>query len=93
MRLRRYAILHVGMFMTERIFPSLERPGGVIHYTLQATEPARLLFRCRLDLRWMWPYDAGALGDPHYGWDPGRRALQVSNPGGIWYTPVSEDIP
>lgn len=68
--------------LTERIFPSLERPGGVIHYTLQATEPARLLFRCRLDLRWMWPYDAGALGDPHYGWDPGRRALQVSNPGG-----------
>ncbi|MBN2431835.1 MAG: hypothetical protein JXQ27_10180 [Acidobacteria bacterium] len=70
--------------LTERIFPSLERPGGVIHYTLDATQPARLLFRCRLDLRWMWPYDAGALGDLHYGWDPGRRALQVSNPGGAF---------
>jgi glycogen debranching enzyme len=61
--------------LTETIYPSFEKAGGLVHY--ESTAPLRLMIRFRADLRLMWPYDAGALGNLFYGYDEPLHALHV----------------
>ncbi len=75
---RRYAI--GPLTLTETLFPSLGRAGGVARYGCD--RPVRLVIRFRSDLRWMWPYDARALGALTYGMDAGLQALHVSDRSG-----------
>ena len=63
------------LILKETFFPGLERAGGVARY--ESTAPVRLVIRFRSDLRWMWPYDALALGTLQHGYDPGLQALHV----------------
>lgn len=70
---RRYAI--GGYELREILFPAMDRCGGAIRY--ESSVPVRLVIRLRTDLRWMWPYDAGALGTLIYGFDTGLQALRV----------------
>lgn len=64
-----------GGVLTEIVYASFERAGGVVHY--ESTAPVRLVVRFRADLRWEWPYDAGALGNLYYSYDHGMNALHV----------------
>ncbi|MCC6397484.1 MAG: hypothetical protein IT282_10740 [Bacteroidetes bacterium] len=64
-----------GFVLKETLFPGLKHAGGVARY--ESTAPVRLVVRFRSDLRWMWPFDAMALGTLHYGYDPGLQALHV----------------
>jgi len=63
--------------LIETLFPSFARAGGVAHY--QSSAPVRLIIRFKADMRWMWPYDAQALGTLYYGFDRGLQALHVRN--------------
>ena len=75
--------------LTEEVFSSLDRAGGILHY--EAGTPLRLLIRFRSDLRWMWPYDADALGDLHYAFDEGLQALHVRDTTGSFYCLMGAD--
>ena len=77
---RTYSFL--GITLKETLFPSLERSGGAAHY--KSTSPVRLVIRFRADLRWMWPFDALALGTLHYGFDRGLQALRVRDSSGTF---------
>ena len=74
-----------GGHLREEVLASLDRAGGIVHYEADGSGPVRLLVRFRNDLRWMWPYDADALGDVHYAFDPGMQALHVRDTTGSFY--------
>jgi glycogen debranching enzyme len=78
-----------GGTLKEVVYASLERAGGLLHY--EANVPVRLLIRFRADLRWMWPYDANALGDLHYAFDKGMSALHVRDTTGSFYCLMGAD--
>ncbi len=75
--------------LREVVYASLERAGGILHYETGA--PVRLLVRFRTDLRWMWPYDANALGDLHYAFDDGLQALHVCDTTRSFYCVMGAD--
>jgi glycogen debranching enzyme len=75
---RRYAV--GDLTITETLVASIDRAGGIACY--ESGRPVRLCIRFRADLRWMWPYDAQALGTLHYGYDPGLQALLVRDASG-----------
>jgi hypothetical protein len=79
--------------LREIVWAALEEPGGLVRYEASFREPARLLVTCRSDLRWMWPYDAGALGDIHYAFDEGLGAFHVRDRSGDFYGLLGADIP
>ena len=64
----------------ETIVPSVSRPQVVTHYEWSGGEVRRLIVDFKHNLRYMWPYDAGALGSIHYGWAEGLNAFVSSNP-------------
>jgi glycogen debranching enzyme len=76
--------------LKEIIFASLWKAGGVAHYA--TTFPAKLVIRFRSDLRWMWPYDANALGDLHYAYDETMNALHIKDTTGKFYCLFGGDI-
>jgi glycogen debranching enzyme len=80
-----------GSTITELIFPSFDRAGGVVHY--EATQPLRLVIRFRVDMRWMWPYDAGALGNLYFAFDKGTGALHVRDSSGTFACAFGADRP
>jgi glycogen debranching enzyme len=80
-----------GGTLKEVVYASLVRAGGIVHY--EANIPIRLLIRFRSDLRWMWPYDANALGDLHYAFDTGMNALHVKDTTGSFYCLMGADAP
>lgn len=66
--------------VTEVIFPSLDKGGAVVCYSIDSTTaPISLLITWRCDLRLMWPYDERALGDLYYGYDDSLRAFHVKD--------------
>lgn len=75
--------------LTEEVYASLQRAGGILHY--EATVPLKLMIRFRSDLRWMWPYDANALGDIHYAFDGGLQALHIRDTTGSFYCLMGAD--
>jgi hypothetical protein len=75
--------------VTEEVYASLWRAGGVLHY--EAGGPVRLVVRFRSDLRWMWPYDANALGDLHYAFDTRLQGLHVRDTTGSFYCLMGAD--
>lgn len=79
--------------LKETIFPSLWKAGGVVHYEFSGAVPMDLVIRFRIDLRWMWPFDANALGDLHYSFDDGMQALHVKDTTGSFYCLYGGDIP
>jgi len=64
----------------EMICASLDYPGCFIR--VEADHPMRLVVRYASDLRWMWPYDANALGDVHFGYDEALHAHHVRDKSG-----------
>jgi len=76
--------------LTEIIFPSFDRAGGIVHY--EATKPVRMAIRLRADMRLMWPYDAGALGNAHFGYDKPLRALHVRDSSGVFACIFGADV-
>jgi glycogen debranching enzyme len=59
----------------EVVYASLTRAGGNVY--AEASVPVRLVVRFRSDLRWMWPYDANALGNVDYAYDGGLQAVHI----------------
>jgi glycogen debranching enzyme len=80
-----------GGTLTEIIFAAFERSGGVAHY--ESSFPLRLIIRFRSDLRWMWPYDAGALGNLLYALDDGLDALHIRDSSGTFACSFGADVP
>jgi glycogen debranching enzyme len=76
--------------LTEVIYPSINRGGGIIHY--ETTTPVRLMIRLRADLRLMWPYDASALGNAYFGYDEPMRALHVRDSSGTFACIFGADV-
>lgn len=76
--------------LKEIIFASLWKAGGIAHYT--STFPTKLVIRFRGDLRWMWPYDANALGDVHYAYDEKMNTLHLKDATGKFYCLFGGDI-
>jgi glycogen debranching enzyme len=76
--------------LKEIVFASIDRAGGLVHY--RATVPLRLMVRFRADLRWMWPYDANALGNLYYGIDRGLNALHVRDSSGTFSCLFGADL-
>jgi glycogen debranching enzyme len=76
--------------LKEIIFASLWNAGGVVHY--QASSPVKLVIRFRGDLRWMWPFDANALGDVHYAFDEKLQALHMKDTTGKFYCLFGADV-
>ncbi len=76
--------------LKEIIFASLWKAGGIAHYT--STFPTKLVIRFRSDLRWMWPYDANALGDVHYAYDETMNTLHLKDTTGKFYCLFGGDI-
>ena len=70
---RRYRI--GGHELREILVASLTQSGGFVRY--ESEIPVRLVIRFRTDLRWMWPYEAPALGTLMYGYNESLGALQV----------------
>ncbi len=64
----------------EIIFGSIDKPGCILHISVE--KPVRLAVRYSADLRWMWPYDANALGDVHYSFDAGIGAHRLRDRSG-----------
>ncbi len=77
--------------LTEIIYPSFDRAGGLVHY--EASRPLRIMIRFRADLRLMWPYDASALGNAYYGYDEPLRALHVRDSSGTFACVFGADAP
>jgi len=63
--------------ISETVVASISRAGGFVR--LETNASLRLLVRFRCDLRWMWPYDANALGELHYAFDEGLKAVHVKD--------------
>lgn len=80
-----------GGSLREEVYASLQSAGGIVHYETDVSTPVRLLIRYRDDLRWMWPYDANALGDLHYGFDTGMHALHVRDATSSFYCLMGAD--
>ena len=76
--------------LKEIIFASLWKAGGIAHYT--STFSTKLIIRFRSDLRWMWPYDANALGDVHYAYDETMNTLHLKDTTGKFYCLFGGDI-
>lgn len=76
--------------LTEIIYPSFNRAGGIVHY--EVTRPVRMVIRLRADLRLMWPYDANALGNAYYGYDEPMRALHVRDSSGTFACIFGADV-
>ncbi|MFH1528777.1 MAG: GH116 family glycosyl hydrolase [Bacteroidota bacterium] len=76
--------------LKEIIFASLWKAGGIAHYT--STFRVRLVIRFRSDLRWVWPYDANALGDVHYAYDETMNALHLKDTTGKFYCLFGGDV-
>ncbi|MBP1679566.1 MAG: hypothetical protein H6Q29_1477, partial [Bacteroidetes bacterium] len=76
--------------LTEVIYPSLERAGGIAHY--ESNVPLRVVIRFRADMRLMWPYDAGALGNLHFGYDQPLGALHVRDSSGAFSCVFGADL-
>ena len=79
-----------GAVVREIVFTSMTSGGGVIH--VESTAPVRLIVRFRCDLRWMWPFDANALGDLHYGYDEAAGAFHVGDTTGDFWCAFGGDI-
>jgi glycogen debranching enzyme len=79
-----------GGALTEIVYASFQRAGGVVQY--ESTIPVRLVIRFRADLRWMWPYDAGALGNLYYAYDRGLNALHVRDSSGSFACFFGADV-
>lgn len=71
-----------GGTLREILFTSFDRAGGVVHY--EASMPLRLFLRFRSDMRVMWPYDVGALGNLHVARDQGMHAVHVRDSSGMY---------
>lgn len=87
---RVYAI--PGGELRETICASLSKAGGIIHYSASVNSPLVLVVRFRSDLRWMWPYDANALGDIHYAYDDGLDALHICDTTRSFYSLCGGDL-
>ena len=81
-----------GGMLREVVYASLQRAGAIVHYDYSLNEPLSLVMRLRTDARWMWPYDANALGDLHYGYDQGLQALHVTDASDAMYAIFGADI-
>jgi hypothetical protein len=79
-----------GATLTEVIFPSFTRAGGIAHY--ESSIPLQLVIRFRTDMRWMWPYDAGALGNLYYAVDQGIHALHVRDSSSAFACSFGADV-
>jgi glycogen debranching enzyme len=77
--------------LTEVISASYKRAGGIVYY--ESTVPVRLLVRMRADLRWMWPYDAGALGNLWYSCDERLYAIRIKDSSGSFACILGSDTP
>lgn len=64
-----------GHVLREILVAAIDHAGGFVRY--ETDVPIRLVIRFRTDLRWMWPYEASALGTLRYGYDTSLHALQV----------------
>jgi hypothetical protein len=64
-----------GHELREILVASQTLAGGFVRY--ESEVPVRLVIRFRTDLRWMWPFDAAALGTLKYGYDERLQALRV----------------
>lgn len=73
----------------EIVFSSLDKPGGIVH--LSADHAVRLAVRYSADLRWMWPFDANALGDVYYGFDRTLNAHHLRDISGDFYCVAGGD--
>ncbi|MCX6138048.1 MAG: GH116 family glycosyl hydrolase [Ignavibacteriales bacterium] len=80
-----------GGTLREIVFASLHRAGAIVHYDFSAAAPLSLVIRLRTDARWMWPYDANTLGDLHYGYDDGLKAMHVTDTSGAMYALFGAD--
>jgi glycogen debranching enzyme len=76
--------------LTEMTVASFQRAGGLVYY--ESTVPMHLVVRMRTDFRWMWPYDAGALGNLWYGYDSGLNALRVRDSSGSFACAFGADL-
>ncbi|MEW6702927.1 MAG: GH116 family glycosyl hydrolase, partial [Bacteroidota bacterium] len=76
--------------LKEIIFASLWKAGGIVHYA--STFPTKLVIRFRSDLRFMWPYDANALGDIYYAYDETMNTLHLKDTTEKFYCLFGGDI-
>lgn len=77
----------------EVVYVSVDKPGAVIHFHSADSVEIELVIRFQSDLRWMWPYDADALGSVHFGYDESKRAFHVRDETGDFYCIYGFDIP
>ncbi|MCK4297479.1 MAG: DUF4960 domain-containing protein, partial [Candidatus Marinimicrobia bacterium] len=78
--------------LKEIIYTSLKKPGAIIHYEADVSEPIKLIVKMRSDLRWMWPYAENALGDIYYGYDDRLKAIHIKDLSGDFYCVIGSDI-
>ena len=79
--------------LREIVYPSLRKGGAVVRYAwLAGARGSPLIVTFHSDMRWMWPYDAGALGDVMFAHDTTLHALHVRDRSGDFYCVVGADI-
>ncbi|RMG62547.1 MAG: hypothetical protein D6715_12155, partial [Calditrichaeota bacterium] len=71
--------------LRELVFADFKFPGGFLQFEADFSRKAVLILRFRSDLRWMWPYNAGALGDLHYGFHAPSGTVHIQDPSGDFY--------
>jgi glycogen debranching enzyme len=68
-----------GCYLTETITAGEDDPVCIIHYDYKGLNRARLIYRYRSNFRFMWPYDAGALGSLRCGRDSLLNAFIITD--------------
>jgi len=68
-----------GCYLTETITAGEDNPVCIIHYDFKGLYTARLVYRFRSNFRFMWPYDATALGSLRYGRDSLLNAFIITD--------------
>jgi len=68
-----------GFHVREIITSSIDSPSVVAHYEWDGAEVSDLLIDFKCDMRYMWPYDSGALGSLYYGWSEKANAFVVTD--------------
>ncbi len=71
--------------LEEITFVSIDKPGGVTQFRLEKPDNLRMIIKFNTDLRFMWPYDSGALGDIFSSVDKNTGTVHIRDESGDFY--------
>lgn len=77
---RRYS--YKDLTITETLTSDIESSTAVVNYAWSGSGLKSIITDFKSNLRYMWPYDADALGSIYYTWSPSLNALVVKDKGG-----------